>query len=366
MTLTPEEIESLMEAMQDGLLKAPPRPGEERPAQSYDLLNPERRLPTAMQALDGLHEETAYGLGSFLASRVRRRVSVRCEPSRSLPLQELPPTLASPTLMARLELSRGSQPGFLLIDELLGRKLVLVALGAELGKPGAEELEAESELTRAELRVLARLLQAFTAAMTRAWEPVLPLRAEILGIEPALRVATALMADDMVVQTAFEVNDGDELQGRLQLCLPRGIVEKLAEVAAARTSGGGSQDAKQLRDEIGEVDLDVRVELGATRMSLRRLLQLAEGDVLVLGQGESAPLPVLFEGRPKLLGRPRSAGGGLSVVIEGPWREAPTSPAAGGRDEADRPDFETLRQLAGPTRAAPSGALRKEEKRAGS
>lgn len=319
MTLTSEEIESLMEAMQDGLLDSSAGGADEASAQSYDLLNPERRLPSALQALDSLHEETADALASILSPRVRKKVTVRCEPSKSLPLRELPPMLVAPTLMARLALSRSSQPGYLLVDQSLARVLMMIAMGADPSSMEDSGADDAKELTKAEMRVISRVLGAFTEAMSKAWRQSLPIRSDIVHIDTASRVAQAIMTDEMIVQTAFDVSDGEDIEGRIQLCLPRGVVEKLAEVTAAQQGKGESADSKRLQNEIGGVQLDLRVELGTARMSFRRLLDLAEGDVIVLQQSESAPLPLLIEGRPKMVGSPQTTGGGVAFVVEGPY-----------------------------------------------
>jgi len=46
------------------------------------------------------------------------------------------------------------------------------------------------------------------------------------------------------------------------------------------------------------------------------LLDLKVGDLLVLESSEASPLPVYVQGRRKLTGSPRVAGGSLAVAID--------------------------------------------------
>jgi flagellar motor switch protein FliM len=86
--------------------------------------------------------------------------------------------------------------------------------------------------------------------------------------------------------------------------------------------------------ELNEVSVEVRALLGTASVTLQRLLELSVGDVLPLSSSENDPIVLCVQGRPKLTGRPKVAGGNLAVVIEqGPGpipslRPPPAEPTA--------------------------------------
>ena len=61
-------------------------------------------------------------------------------------------------------------------------------------------------------------------------------------------------------------------------------------------------------------------------MRFSRLLDLKVGDLLVLEGSEASPLPVFVQGRRKLTGAPRVAGGSLAVMLDRGFAEMKASP----------------------------------------
>jgi flagellar motor switch protein FliM len=82
---------------------------------------------------------------------------------------------------------------------------------------------------------------------------------------------------------------------------------------------GSSVDARfsaALAKDLENVSVELRVEMGRTSLSFSKLLDLKVGDLLVLEASEASPLPVYVQGRRKLSGSPRVAGGSLAVALD--------------------------------------------------
>jgi flagellar motor switch protein FliM len=96
-------------------------------------------------------------------------------------------------------------------------------------------------------------------------------------------------------------------------------VEPVKKLLTSPPRPGSSVDARfstALAREIEAVSVELRVEMGRTSMNFSKMLDLKVGDLLILDAGESAPLPVYVQGRKKLTGSPRVAGGSLAVVLD--------------------------------------------------
>ena len=64
------------------------------------------------------------------------------------------------------------------------------------------------------------------------------------------------------------------------------------------------------------VDLELVVEIGRAPVSYERLLNLGEGDVLLLDSDEGSQLSVNVQGNAKFLGRPTVSGGNLALTVD--------------------------------------------------
>ena len=71
-----------------------------------------------------------------------------------------------------------------------------------------------------------------------------------------------------------------------------------------------------LAKDLESVEVELRVELGKTVMTFSKMMDLKVGDLMILEASEASPLPVYIQGRRKLQGAPRVAGGSLAVVLD--------------------------------------------------
>jgi flagellar motor switch protein FliM len=109
------------------------------------------------------------------------------------------------------------------------------------------------------------------------------------------------------------------IDGRLQLVIPYASVEAAKQSLTAprrHSQRSDERTARRMEQEIAQVRVDVRGILGRTRIRFSRLLELTPGEVLLLDSDESAPVPVVVQGRTKLLATPTVAGGAMAVRVD--------------------------------------------------
>lgn len=107
-------------------------------------------------------------------------------------------------------------------------------------------------------------------------------------------VATLLLPDDVVtaVVTAFAVPEPNPVAEAAGL---RALVPEVAPAVAATPSRG--EDLPRGIELLHGVDMEVTVEIGRTRMTVRELLDLAPGAVLELDRAAGSPADLLVNGR---------------------------------------------------------------------
>ena len=317
-TLSPEEVKALMSAIQDGKL---PSEGGGRgthgPVANYDLTSQDRIIRGQMPTLDAINEQIAQQLAIGLTGRTRLAIRVSSAAATLLKFADLTPLLTPPASVCVLGLGPGYGFGLAVLEPGLAEQLLAAALGDRRSRQPEAAAEARRELTTVEQGVLKRLLGVLTDAISLAWAQVMPFAPEPLRFELDPRMATIAPPSDVGIISGFELTGS--LEGRLQLVIPYAAVEPAKQrLSAPRqlSQRGDDRAARMMTREIEQVQVRMCGLLGRTRITLARLLELEPGEVLLLDHDEASPLPLLVQGREKLLGSPSVSGGAMAMKVE--------------------------------------------------
>ena len=324
--LNTDEINALMSAIQDGRV-TPQAPKGRGAAVPYDLTSQDRVIRGQMPTLDAINEQIASHFAMGLSGRTRLEVRITCGPASLLKFGDFNSLLAPPTTVCLLSLGKAGSQALLVLEPGLADALIAAALGDK--KPHTEDASGGAppaerrELTNVERKVLGRLLCMFTEGMKEAWAPVLPFNPEIARFESDPRLAAIAPVNEAAVLCSFEIDGA--IKGLIQLAMPYTAIEpaKKALMSPPKLSTiSDSRFAHRLEEELSQAEVELRVLLGTTRLSLRKLLDLDVGAVLTLGTSEGASLPVFVEGRAKFTGQPKVVSGALCIEIDrGPVAE---------------------------------------------
>lgn len=321
--LNPDEINALMSAIQDGRVNPEPTKKGAAAAVPYDLTSQDRVIRGQMPTLDAINEQVASVFGMGLAGRTRLSIRVTSGPASLLKFGDFNSMLAPPATVCVMSLGKAGSQALLVLEPGLADTMIAAALGDKGGKTNEAPPESRRELTSVERNVLRRLMSIFTDGMTAAWAPVLPFKPEIARFETDPRLAVIAPVNEAAVLCAFELDGA--IKGLIQLAMPYTAIEpaKKALMSPPKLSThADSRFADQLAEEIEQVGVELRVELGRTKLSLRRLLDLDAGDVLTLGTSEGVSLPVFVQGQAKFTGMPKVSGGSIALEIDrGPLEE---------------------------------------------
>lgn len=313
--LNPEEISALMSAIEDGRVRsaALPPPVQVVP---FDLTSRERLLRGQMPALDSIHEQIATSFGAGLSGRTRLPLRVESSPGTLMPLADLGLLLEPPAIVCIVDLGGGGGEGVLILDAPLAHALIAAALGDRIQEdPSA----TRRELTPVGKQVLRRLLDLFANAMGIAWSPYLPMHPTVSRFETDPRLAiTVAPGGDVAVLTSFEISGA--LTGRIQLAIPYTAIQPAKKLLAKAGPTARAVRNESVRvamaAEVEATPVELRALLGRTTITLAKLLELDQGDLLPLSTDEGSPLPLLVEGREKLSGHPLVVRGGLAMKLD--------------------------------------------------
>ncbi len=335
--LDQNEVDALMAAIQDGRVGAEAGERADVPVVPYDLTSQDRIIRGQMPTLDSINDRIASVFGSNLGGRTR--LDLRASPSAStlMKFSDVAALFGAGNTVWIMSLGPGHGQAVLMLESVLCRSLLAGALGDRKARAEAGMTDMRPDLTNVERRVLRNLLGIFCEAMAISWSEVLPFKPEIVRFESDPRMAMVAAPTDLAILCSYEISGA--AAGRLQIGIPYATVEPVKKSLTSPPRAGSSVDvrfAAALASEMEAVRVQVRVEMGRTRINFSRLLELQVGDLLVLDASESSPLPVYVQGRRKMAGSPRVVSGSLAVVLENGLRNALTSEQR-PRHEAGKP-----------------------------
>jgi flagellar motor switch protein FliM len=184
----------------------------------------------------------------------------------------------------------------------------------ETTAPSDEDEPAERAPSPATLRIFQPVGEALAAALADAWREeqttVVTIDARPERIEVARR---AVLEADVIIALTMQVSGATS--GRLRLLArPTTLVRPPALVEAVPAAPGALETA------LGRVPVELRVELGRMRLTMREFETLRVGTILTLPQFVDDPLPISCGGVIKASGRPVVSRGVIAVQIDRVFR----------------------------------------------
>lgn len=280
----------------------------------YDFRRPGKFSKEHLRAIQTIHENFAHGVASSLSSYLRTGVQLQLSSVEQAIYDEYIQQLSNPTVLGIV--SADPLPGHMVVEMNLG--LAFALIDRLLGGTGLVPQKLR-EVTDVEIVLLQTLVKSFLASLRESWLQIHPVNFKLdeLVFNPEI-VHSALPAD-VGVLLLFEIRMR-ETSNIISIFTPytmlEPIIEKLSSqmwLAGVRKDITGGQEA--IRTQLGKIGLPIKVGLGVATVSVRELLGLQKGDVIVLDTAASQDLEVNVGGKHKYYGRPGRVGRRLGVAI---------------------------------------------------
>jgi flagellar motor switch protein FliM len=294
--LSQDEIDSVFRKQQ--------RPGAEDPAvkaQTYDFRRPDRIAKDQLRAIHLLHENFARSLASSLSAFLRAYVTVNLVSVEQLGFTEFVQILPSPTSMVAL----GMKPydGSALLE--LNPSLVFPILEMLLGGKGGSNATVDREVTEIEQSILDGLLRIILNDLRSAWQAVADLEFSIESHETEPQLLQILAPNEAVVAISMEIRIG-EVAGIMNLGIPSITVKmlrhKFDQQWSVRKTRASEEDHLRVLRLIQPALLDLEAALRGPKMSVSKLLELKEGDIVAFDFPLDRPIDLMVNGKLKYRG----------------------------------------------------------------
>ena len=278
--LSQDEIDALLHGVDDVPQDKPEEEANAEGVVRFDFAAQDRIVRGRMPTLELVNERFARHLRISLFNMMRRTAEVSINGVQMLKFGEYVHTLFVPTSlnMVRFRPLKGTA----LIT--MEARLVFILVENFFGGDGRYHAKIEGrEFTPTERRIIQMLLKIIFEDYREAWSPVMSVEFEYLDSEVNPSMANIVSPTEVVVINSFHIElDGGG--GDFHVAMPYSMVEPIRELLDAGVqSDKGDADvrwSKALKEEIMDVNVEMKVNLLETQLSLRQIQNLKAGSII--------------------------------------------------------------------------------------
>ncbi len=271
---------------------------------TYDFKRPERVSKDQMRSLEAIHEGFARNFGASLSAFLRTIVEVRVATIEQLTYSEFIHSLPNPTCFNLLSCAPLEGQICLEISPLI----VYPIIDRLLGGSNAELFIPQRALTLIEWRLVERITNRAVSTLTEVWSGLVDVKFELAETESNPHLVQIVAPNEVVVVIGLELKMGSRA-GTMTFCLPFNVIEpvmtKLATQGwlAYQRKAPSQEQQQRLASNLKRAELDVRVFLAETTITMDDLLHLQPGDIIRTAKPASAELTLQVKDRSKFAGR---------------------------------------------------------------
>lgn len=283
-------------------------------AREFDFNGQDRIIRGNMPTLELINERFTREFRNSLFGLIRKPSEISCTGITVKKFSEYSQSLLVPSSLNLTHVAPLHGTALFVIDP----KLVFALVENFFGGEGKFHTKIEGrDFTNTERRVTNLVLEMVYRDFVKAWEPVAEIGFTLHNTEVNPQFAQVATPSEVVVVSSFEVQL-ENCGGELQVCYPWSMLDPLRELLDSTTHGDGQKSDGRwfdaLKNDIGNAEVDLRVTLAETELSLRTLLEIQAGDVLPI---EISPNVTLYaEEVPLFTGRYGTHDGQYALELE--------------------------------------------------
>jgi len=281
---------------------------------SFDLTNQDRIIRGRMPVLEIINDRFARQLSTNLATLIRKRMDINPASVDMTKFGEFMRSLPVPTSINLFKMSPLRGHAMLVIDT----RLVFAFVENLFGGIGSQPKVEGRDFTPIEQKIIKKVVLNTLTELELAWRPVHDITIEFQRSEINPQFASIIPPSDVVVVVTFEV-ELENAVGNILLALPYATIEPIrSKLYASYQSERLEVDqtwVDRLKERLMDTPLDLRVRLGCSQITARQLLNLEEGDIIVLNTDVEDSLTAEVEGIPKFHGVPGQVKGNRAFLV---------------------------------------------------
>ena len=315
--LTQDEVDALLKGMGGGEVETEADDvADDSGITSYDLTNQDRIIRGRMPTLEIINDRFARFFRQTMSTALRKVIDISAFSIDMIKFGEFMRALPVPTSLHIFKAEPLRGHAIMVIET----KLVFNLVDSFFGGSGRGYIKVEGrDFTPIENRLIVKVIKMALSDLEKAWNPVHPMTMSYVRGETNPQFASVVAPTEVVLVVKFEV-ELEQSVGTLIICLPYSTIEPIrSKLYAGFQSDQLEVDTAWINrfiERVREAEVNLKVELGRATITAEELMNLCEGDVIMLNHDVREPLEVCVEGVPKFKVFIGSSRGQKAVRIE--------------------------------------------------
>ena len=300
--LAQDEVDALLRGLSGGEVEAETDMTEDDTGiVPFDLANQDRIIRGRMPVLEIVNDRFSRLCTNALSNAVRKRVELNPISIDMTKFGDFMRSLPVPTSINifKMEPLRGN--AIIVVDS----RLVFALVENFFGGAGSQPKIEGREFTRIEQAIVDRVIKIALDNMEESWRPVHEVNLELVRSEINPQFAAIVPPSDVVVVITFEVELENAI-GSMVVCLPYATIEPIRSKlhASFQTERLEIDHAwvSRLKERLMETPVELLVRFGRSKITGRQLMNLREGDILLLNTDTDDLIEAEIEGVKKFQG----------------------------------------------------------------
>lgn len=281
----------------------------------YDFKHPDWITKDHIRAFKTIHNNFAKSFGTYLSTKLRTTVDLSVLSVDQLTYSEFTMAMASPSCI------------YICHSEVVNRnfiieftpELVFFSIDRLLGGYG-DILDENREITIIEENVLKKIAQKAIIQLDESWKQITTLNPRLLSFETNPQFVQIAPASEpsLVISLSVKIQNFNSL---ITLCFPyffiEPIIDKLNTLSwnSSKPVKVSQEDAEIVREKLHNTSIVVIAGISTDKVSLKDLLNLEVGDVLMFDKRIDSEFEIKLCGKPKFWARPGISGKYMAFKI---------------------------------------------------
>ena len=315
--LSQEEVDALLTSVASGEVELESPEGvETKDAMAdlpvYDLTAQNIMMREQFDVLDEVHDRFSNALRNYM-STLGVSVEIELASTEMVKFGEFIEGLSGQTSFHTFRMEPLVGSALLAIEG----NLVFFLIDRMFGGTGKGSIKQERDFTLLEQRVMRKFAGDVLKDLEKAWELVIPMSISMGKSEIKQQFVRLVSPSDLVIIVITTVSF-EEFSANMLLCVPYLLLEPIRKKLSyknLRDAELGNTWTEQLKVLLNETEVTIAAELGKISHTIRDILDLNRGDVIMLNTGPQDLIPVMVEKIPKFLGNAGVVAGNRAVQI---------------------------------------------------
>ncbi len=300
--LSQDEIDALLAGLADGKIDTEPEKKEETDkVKPFDFRNYTISARLRIPGLEVINEQLMRSMRMQLSTILKEAVDINGLPLQMERFKDFLNRIPVPTSIHIFKLEPLKGQSLLVIDAPLAFLFIERFLGGE-----RKHIKVEGrEFTTIEQRLIKKVVDIIFNELEKAWKNITPIKTKYIRGEVNPQFARVLMPEETVIVTGYSI-ELESMSGKILFCYSLNTLQPVKEKLYSPYQFEEYVDLawrKSLERYIFGSKVTLSALLGRAVITLEDLLNLEEGDVIVLDKKVEEPVEVYIEGIPKILGK---------------------------------------------------------------